>query len=121
MSTQPCRSEDVPFAHIEWKHVRSASFLLAAVVSPILLLVLARPPLLLPLISLVSLTCAAVAAVAAWWTSSERNSARINLWDLSGAYAFTGFAAAMISEPQQVIEFWAGPADVSIPLEKLKP
>ena len=121
MSTQPFRFEDASFAGTEWKHVRSASFLLAAVVSPILLLVLARPPLLLPLISLVSLTCAAVAAVAAWWTSSARNSPQINLWDLSGAYAFTGFAAAMISDPQQVMEFWAGAAGVSIPLENLKP
>ena len=121
MSTQPFRSEDVSLVHTEWEHVRSTSLLLAAVVAPIVLLVLARPPLLLPLISLVSLMCAAVAAVAAWLTSSKRNSARINLWDLSGAYAFTGFAAAMISEPQQVMEFWTGPADASIPLEKLEP
>jgi hypothetical protein len=121
MSTQRFASEHVSLAHPASEHVRSTSLLLAAVISPIVILLLARPPLLLPLISLVLLTCAAVVAFAAWWTSSERYSARINLWDLSGAYAFTGFAAAMLSEPQQVMEFWAGPPEVPTSLDKLPP
>ena len=120
MSTQRCRSEVTLANYTDWRHVRSMSLLLAVLVSPILFLLLLRPPLLLPLISLVLLTCAAVFALAAWWTSSQRNSAYINLWDLSGAYAFTGFAAAMLSEPQQVMEFFAGPADVSNPFESVE-
>lgn len=118
MSTQRCRSEVILATYAEWRHIRSISLLLAVVVLPFLLLLFAGPPLLLPLISVVSLTCAAVVALAAWWTSSKRNSARINLWDLSGAYAFTGFAAAMLSEPQQVMEFWAGSADAFSPFKK---
>jgi hypothetical protein len=93
---------------------------LAVLVLPILFLLLLQPPLLLPFINLVSLTCAAVVALAAWWTSSERNSAYVNLWDLSGAYAFTGLAAAMLSEPQQVMEYCAGATDVSNAFENVE-
>jgi hypothetical protein len=121
MSTQRCRSEVVLATYAEWRYVRSTSFFLAVLVLPTLLLLLARPPRVLPLISVISLTCAAVAALAAWWRSSERNGARFNLWDLSGAYAFTGFAAAMLSEPQQVIEFWSASPEVPKPFEEVKP
>jgi hypothetical protein len=118
MSTQRCRSDIVLATYAEWRYLRAMSLFLAVLVLPILLLLLARPPLLLPLISAVSLTCAAVAALAAWWRSSGRNGPHFNLWDLSGAYAFTGFAAAMLSEPQQVVEFWNASVGISNPLEK---
>jgi hypothetical protein len=114
MSTQRCRSEVVLAAYNDWRYVRSTSLFLAVLVSPTVFFLLARPPLLLPWISVVSLTCAAVVAFVAWWTSSERNSARVNLWDLSGAYAFTGFAAAMLSEPQQVVEFFVGHLEIPV-------
>jgi len=48
---------------------------------------------------------AAVIALAAWCLSSSRQSAGITLWDVAGAYAFIGFAAGMLSDPQQVLEF----------------
>jgi hypothetical protein len=38
--------------------------------------------------------------------SADRNHPGITLWDVSGAYAFIGFAAGMLSDPQQVVEFW---------------
>jgi hypothetical protein len=61
--------------------------------------------LLLPLMSLIALVSAAVIALAAWCLSSNRHSAGITLWDVSGAYAFIGFAAGMLSDPRQVLEF----------------
>jgi hypothetical protein len=55
--------------------------------------------------SLMALAISAIAALAAWCSSSDRHGAGITLWDVSGAYAFIGFAAGMLSDPQQVLEF----------------
>jgi hypothetical protein len=43
--------------------------------------------------------------MAAWSLSTDRQGAGSTLWDVSGAYAFIGFAAGMLSDPQQVLEF----------------
>jgi hypothetical protein len=53
--------------------------------------------------SLIALTISAIIALAAWCLSSDRHGAGITLWD--GAYAFIGFVAGMLSDPQQVLEF----------------
>jgi hypothetical protein len=55
--------------------------------------------------SLIALAISAIVALAAWCFSSDRHGSGITLWDVSGAYAFIGFAAGMLSDPQQVLEF----------------
>ena len=55
--------------------------------------------------SLIALATSAIVALAAWCLSSDRHGAGITLWDVSGAYAFIGFAAGILSDPQQVLEF----------------
>jgi hypothetical protein len=55
--------------------------------------------------SLIALAVSAIVALVAWCLSSDRRGAGITLWDVSGAYAFIGFAAGMLSDPQQVLEF----------------
>jgi hypothetical protein len=47
----------------------------------------------------------AVVALVAWWPSSDRRGDGITLWDISGAYALTGYAAGMLSDLRQVLEF----------------
>ena len=89
----------------EWPHMVSAVLLLAVTVPPTGFLLLTRTPLLLPSMSLVALATSAIVALAAWCSSSDRHGAGITLWDVSGAYAFIGFAAGMLSDPQQVLEF----------------
>jgi hypothetical protein len=69
---------------------------------------LTPPPLILPVISLVCLTIAAIAALFAWQTSASRRSATITTWDIAGALAFIGFAAAMLSKPENVVFAFAG-------------
>jgi hypothetical protein len=66
---------------------------------------LTRTPLLLPSMSLIALAVSAIVALVAWCLSSDQRGAGITLWDVSGAYAFIGFAAGMLSDPQQVLEF----------------
>jgi hypothetical protein len=85
----------------------------AAATAPLIALLLARSPLVLPTISLVALAGAALIALAAWWTSSDPNSSAISLWDVCGAYAFIGFAAGALSDPNELVEFFASPAAVS--------
>ena len=89
----------------EWPHMVSAVLLLAVTVPPTGFLLLVRTPLLLPSMSLIALAISAIVASAAWCLSSDRHGAGITLWDISGAYAFIGFAAGMLSDPQQVLEF----------------
>jgi hypothetical protein len=40
---------------------------------------------------------------------ADRDRPGISLWDVSGAYAFVGFAVGMLSDPQQVVQFWLAP------------
>lgn len=113
MSTQRRNRSAVASAtHTDWRHVASAVLLSAVAVPPIGFLFLVKAPPVLPSISVIALASAAVIALAAWCMSSDRNSTGISLWDISGAYAFIGFAAAMLSDPQQVMEFLSAPAEV---------
>ena len=82
-------------------------FALAAPAVPSLLLF--NTSLVLPSLSVFALASAAIVALLAWGVKSKRHSAHITLWDLSGVYAFVGFAAGMLSEPQHVLEFWSLP------------
>ena len=106
MSTrQRSRPAVASAVHIEWPHMVSTFLLLAVTVPPTDFLLLARTPLFTPSMSLIALTISAIVAPAAWCLSSDRHGAGITLWDVSGAYAFIGFAAGMLSDPQQVLEF----------------
>jgi hypothetical protein len=98
-------SNTVPAAHTEWRHATWAVLMSALAIPPVCFSLLAKTSLLLPLISLIALVSAAVIAFGAWCLSSDRDGAGITLWDISGAYAFIGFAAGMLSDPQQVLEF----------------
>jgi hypothetical protein len=99
------RSTSLSAAQIEWPHMASTVFLLFIMIPLAGFLFLARIPLLLPSMSLIALASSAVVALAAWCSSSDRHGAGITLWDVSGAFAFIGFAAGMLSDPQQVLEF----------------
>jgi hypothetical protein len=112
---QPSRSAVASAAHTEWSNLTSAVLVSAILVPLIGFLLLVRTEFLLPSISAIALASAAIIALAAWCMSSDRNSARISLWDVSGAYAFIGFAAAMLSEPQDVLEFLSVPPEIHEP------
>ena len=88
------------------------ALLFLAVTTPsIAFLLFIKAPLILPSLSLISLVIAGLVAVAAWTTSTNRAPRHITLWDVSGAYAFVGFAAGMLSEPMQVVELISFPTD----------
>ena len=79
---------------------------LAAV--PLLLLAAVVPlGLVLPVLSVVFLTAAALLALIAWRRHTKRNSERITVWDVCGACAFVGFAAAILSKPENILTAFA--------------
>jgi hypothetical protein len=73
----------------------------------LLSLLLFKTPFLLPALSVLSLAIAGTVALLAWATAGKPGRTSITLWDISGLYAFLGFAAGMLSEPEYLIEFWS--------------
>jgi H+/Cl- antiporter ClcA len=82
-----------------------ASLAIAAAVPLLLLASFVPGPLVLPVLSLGALACAAALALAAYWRGSPRHSKSITLWDLAGAAALIGFAAGMLTGPEQILYF----------------
>jgi len=108
---QQARSAAVPAACPQWPREASAVLFFGLAIAPLVFPFLVRTPLVLPTLSLTSLASAGLVALVAWWTSSGRKFPHINLWDVSGAYAFIGFAAGMLSEPEHILELWTAPAN----------
>jgi hypothetical protein len=98
--------------HSKRSHISPAALVLAAALPPFGFVQLARVAPVLPSLCVVALASAAIIAFAAWCMSADRNSTTISLWDIAGSYAFIGFAAGMISDPEQVMELWSAPGDV---------
>ena len=69
---------------------------------------LAPAPLILPIIGIICLITAAATALFAWRTGARRHSETVTVWDVAGALAFVGFAAAMLSKPENVLYAFAG-------------
>jgi hypothetical protein len=73
---------------------------------PLLLLASFVPrPLVFPVLSLLALGCAVVLALAAYWRGAPRDVETITLWDLAGVAALIGFAAGMLTGPEQIRYF----------------
>jgi hypothetical protein len=60
-------------------------------------------PLVLPVVSLAAIAAAALAALLAWAGASRRRDT-LTTWDIAGALAFIGCGAAMLSEPENVLD-----------------
>jgi hypothetical protein len=60
----------------------------------------------LPFVSLSAFALAALVALVAWTCNMRRHGDRVTLWDVSGALAFIGCAAAMLSGPDNVLQLF---------------
>ena len=67
-----------------------------------LMIRLLEPGLILPALSILLFSHAAIAAIVAVSIHADRNSKHVTLWDIAGAFALMGCAAAIFSEPDQV-------------------
>jgi hypothetical protein len=84
-------------------HFKLAAMAAIAALPLLLLSALLPRPLVLPVLCLIALAGATIAALLAWGRGAVRNSRQVTAWDVAGALAFIGFAAAMLSNPEQVI------------------
>jgi hypothetical protein len=86
--------------------------LTALAAMPIVLLIPFAPrPLVLPILSLAAIAVAGLAALVAWVFPARPGGATITAWDVAGAFALIGCGAAMLSEPENVLNL-LGPAVV---------
>ena len=84
-----------------------AAVLIATAAIPLLVIAsLVPPPLVMPVLSIVSIVNAGLIGLFAWCSGAERVGDRITAWDVSGACAFIGLAAGMFSEPEHVLQLF---------------
>src|SRR2546421_6070857 len=71
-----------------------------------LMIRLLEPGFVLPAFSILLFSDAAVAAIVARAIHIRINSENVTLWDIAGAFTMMGCAAAIFSEPDQVVRFF---------------
>jgi hypothetical protein len=74
-----------------------------AAASVILLASFTPRPLFLPVLSLAAIAVAGLAALLAWACRAQWRGDNITIWDIAGACALIGCAAAMLSKPEDVL------------------
>ena len=73
------------------------------VVPAFLMIRLLEPGFVLPAFSILLFSDAAIAAILATAIHARKNSENVTLWDIAGAFTMMGCAAAIFSEPDQVV------------------
>jgi hypothetical protein len=91
----------------------SLGLLTASATTPLVVLamVLFPGPLFLPVLSLVAGGIAAIVGLFAWRTKASPSGDRVTAWDISGAFVFIACAAAILSQPQDVLHLFGQAID----------
>jgi hypothetical protein len=84
-------------------HSKLAAMAAVAALPLIALSALLPRPLVLPVLCLIAIAAAAVVSLVAWKRGAARDSRHVTAWDVAGALILVGCAAAMLSDPEQVI------------------
>jgi hypothetical protein len=87
-------------------HATAATLMATAAVPALVIALFIPPSLVLPVLSIVAIVNAGVVALFAWCSGAEHSGDRITAWDVSGACAFIGFAAGMLSKPGHIVQFF---------------
>jgi hypothetical protein len=90
------------------RHAALAAVVVLTAAPLVAIALLAPPPLILPTASLALLALAGALALFAWRSGARRHSTSITSWDVAGALAFIAFAAAILSQPENVLVAFAG-------------
>jgi hypothetical protein len=84
-------------------HATLAVLTALAAVPIVLLLPFAPRTLVLPILSLAAIAVAGLVALLAWAFPARAHGDTVTAWDIAGAFALMGCAAAMLSEPENVV------------------
>jgi hypothetical protein len=99
------------FTAVALPHARLAGLALLAA-APLLVIAAVVPrAVFLPSVSLAAIVAATAAAFAAWWFGARRHRDTVTLWDIAGACALIGCAAAMLSEPEAILNTIGQPSN----------
>src|SRR5262245_60984860 len=85
---------------------RPSLYFLGAAAGFLTIVSLAPTTLILPVLSLSATTGAALVALLAWLCGAKRHSNDVTSWDVAGALALIGFAAGMLTGPEQIRELF---------------
>lgn len=96
----------VPNILSQGAHAAAAILMTTAAIPVLAIAALVPPPLVLPVLGTVSIVSAGLVGLFAWYSGAERGGDRITSWDVSGACAFIGFAAGMLSKPEHVVQLF---------------
>ena len=84
--------------------LRILALLSVLIAAPAFLMIrLLEPGFVLPAFSILLFSDAAIAAIVARAIHARRTSESVTLWDIAGAFTMMGCAAAIFSEPDQVV------------------
>ena len=87
-------------------YVAVAVLAIAAAAPGLAVIWLMPGPVILPAFGLAFLATAGCLGLLAWRLGVKHRTEHINLWDVAGACAFIGFAAGIISQPEQVLQLF---------------
>ena len=85
-------------------HLTLGGLALLAAAPLMLAIALVPPAAVLPTISFAALGLAALVAGFAWWRKANRHGQTVTLWDVAGACVLVGCAAAMLTEPDNLMQ-----------------
>lgn len=98
------RSEPHPLGVQILSHVKMA-VLVALSAAPILVAISLVPrTAAVPVICLTAFGLAALVGLAAWSLGARRDSDNVTAWDIAGVFVLVGCAAAMLSEPENILQ-----------------
>lgn len=92
------------FTAVALPHARLAGLAMLAAMPLLLIAALVPRAVFLPSVSLAAIAAASAVAFTAWWFGVRRHRDTITLWDIAGACALIGCAAAMLSEPESILQ-----------------
>lgn len=85
-------------------HLALSVLVLLAAAPIVLVAALVPRALVLPSLSIAAIVIAMTVGAVAWWRKAQRQTANVTLWDVAGAFMLIGCAAAMMSEPENVLQ-----------------
>lgn len=89
-------------------HAALAAMTVVAAAPLLAVAALTPSPLVLPVFSIIFLSLSGLVALFAWQRGAPRHVNTITSWDVAGAFAFVGFAAAILSKPENILYAFAG-------------
>ncbi len=87
-------------------HATTVELIVLVAVPAILLATFTPRPLFLPVLSLAALAVAGLAALVAWAGKAEWRGNRATIWEIAGAFAFVGGAAAAFCQTETVLQLF---------------